>query len=194
MKQLALFCLALAGAILSAAQTGIGTTTPHASAALDVSSTNQGLLPPRMTWAQIQAIPAPAAGLMVYDVGAKSIRLFNGSSWILLAPMVTTLSSPSGAFSGTGKKGGDGDWVVVDCAMGADKSVYLCGDWAGGNIMTVGGITVAPPSLDAIVFWEVRFDGRAGLDKNSKWGRSDWQHIGHHGRSFRQCLHLRRIC
>ena len=31
------------------AQTGIGTTTPNASAKLDVSSTNKGFLPPRMT-------------------------------------------------------------------------------------------------------------------------------------------------
>lgn len=42
---------------------GIGTTTPNASAALDVTSTTKGLLIPRMTTAQRTAIASPAAGL-----------------------------------------------------------------------------------------------------------------------------------
>ena len=49
------------------AQTGIGTTTPHPSAALDVSSTNKGLLLPRLTQAQREAIGSPAPGLVVYQ-------------------------------------------------------------------------------------------------------------------------------
>jgi hypothetical protein len=49
------------------AQTGIGTTTPHASAKLDITSVDKGFLPPRMTSSQRDAIPSPAAGLMVYQ-------------------------------------------------------------------------------------------------------------------------------
>jgi hypothetical protein len=52
------------------AQTGIGTTTPHASAKLDVSSTNKGFLPPRVILASatdVSTIPSPAEGLFVYN-------------------------------------------------------------------------------------------------------------------------------
>ena len=44
------------------AQTGIGTTTPEQSAQLDVSSTDKGFLPPRMTASQRDNIGNPAQG------------------------------------------------------------------------------------------------------------------------------------
>ena len=49
------------------AQTGIGTTTPNASAKLEVAATDKGFLVPRMTAAQRTAIPSPANGLLVYQ-------------------------------------------------------------------------------------------------------------------------------
>ena len=55
---------------ISNAQTnnvGIGTTTPNASSILEMQSTTQGVLVPRMTTAQRTAIAAPANGLLVYD-------------------------------------------------------------------------------------------------------------------------------
>ncbi|WP_426095069.1 hypothetical protein [Flavobacterium sp. DSR2-3-3] len=65
------------------AQVGIGTITPNASSVLDVSSTTQGMLTPRMTTAQRVAIVSPADGLMVYDTDLKSFYHFNSSitSW-----------------------------------------------------------------------------------------------------------------
>lgn len=65
------------------AQVGIGTTTPTASSILDLTSTTQGLLTPRMTTAQRIAIVAPADGLMVYDTDLKSFYHFNSAltSW-----------------------------------------------------------------------------------------------------------------
>jgi hypothetical protein len=45
---------------------GIGTTTPAPTAALDISSTTKGFLPPRMTQAQIEVIESPANGLIVF--------------------------------------------------------------------------------------------------------------------------------
>ena len=65
------------------AQVGIGTTTPNASSILDLSSSTQGLLTPRMTTAQRITIVAPADGLMVYDTDLKSFFHFDTaiSSW-----------------------------------------------------------------------------------------------------------------
>jgi hypothetical protein len=64
--------LFLASTIYVQAQVGIGTTTPNASAALDVQSTTKGVLLPRMTAAQRIAIAAPADGLIVYQTDAIS--------------------------------------------------------------------------------------------------------------------------
>lgn len=65
------------------AQVGIGTITPNASSVLDVSSTTQGMLTPRMTTAQRVAIVSPADGLMVYDTDLKAFYHYNSSitSW-----------------------------------------------------------------------------------------------------------------
>ena len=68
------------------AQVGINTdgTDPDDSAILDVKSTDKGLLPPRMTESQMEAIANPTEGLMVFctDCVPKSIRVYNGSYWL----------------------------------------------------------------------------------------------------------------
>lgn len=46
---------------------GVGTSAPNNSAFLDLSSNSQGLLLPRMTQAEIIAIPGPANGLIVFN-------------------------------------------------------------------------------------------------------------------------------
>jgi hypothetical protein len=45
---------------------GIGTPAPHESAVLEVSSTDKGMLVPRMNFAAITGIASPAEGLLVY--------------------------------------------------------------------------------------------------------------------------------
>ena len=66
----------------SAGSTGIGTTTPNASAKLEVSSTTQGVLLPRMTTTQKNAISSPAEGLEVYDLTLHQKSYYNGTTWI----------------------------------------------------------------------------------------------------------------
>lgn len=65
------------------AQVGIGTNTPNASAALDVTSTNSGMLTPRMTEAQKLAIASPATGLLIYQTdNASGFWFYNGVAWM----------------------------------------------------------------------------------------------------------------
>lgn len=52
-----------------------------ASAVLDIRSTTQGFLPPRMTTTQKNAIASPAAGLVVYDSTTNKLCCYNGSTW-----------------------------------------------------------------------------------------------------------------
>jgi hypothetical protein len=60
----------------------IGTTSPNASALLDVSSTTKGFLPPRMTNAQMVAIATPATGLVVYDTTNNKLNVYDGTNWV----------------------------------------------------------------------------------------------------------------
>ncbi|MEI6680412.1 MAG: hypothetical protein WCL21_17515 [Mariniphaga sp.] len=64
---------------------GIGTTTPDASAIVEVNSSSKGFLPPRMTSAQRVAIASPVAGLLVYQTdGSLGLYHYNGSAWSIL--------------------------------------------------------------------------------------------------------------
>lgn len=69
---------------------GVGTTTPLASAKLDVTSTTQGFLPPRMTSTQRAAISSPAVGLVVYQTdGNEGLWIYtNTNGWKALAIVV----------------------------------------------------------------------------------------------------------
>lgn len=65
--------------VASGGNVGIGTATP--SAKLDVSSTTQGFLPPRMTTTQKNAISSPATGLVVYDTTLNKLCVYTGAGW-----------------------------------------------------------------------------------------------------------------
>src|SRR4051812_42196127 len=83
MKKLLIFLAMLSLAKISGAQNsiGIGTFNPNASAVLDISSSNKGLLIPRLGTSQRTAINSPAKGLMVYDTSSSSFWLYNGIAW-----------------------------------------------------------------------------------------------------------------
>jgi len=71
-----LLALWAATQLAAQAQVGIGTTTPDASAQLDVTSTTLGFLPPRMTQAQREAIEPATAGLLVYQTNGTTPGLY----------------------------------------------------------------------------------------------------------------------
>jgi hypothetical protein len=74
------------------AQTGIGTTTPNASAKLEVYATNKGFLPPRVTLTSATdatTIASPAEGLLVYNLGSSGLQAgyyyWNNANWATIA-------------------------------------------------------------------------------------------------------------
>ncbi len=67
------------------AQVGIGTNTPVTSAQLEVSSTTKGLLPPRMTTTQRDAITSPAAGLIIFNTTNNGLEIKTSLGWISLS-------------------------------------------------------------------------------------------------------------
>jgi hypothetical protein len=75
---------------------GIGTSSPDSSAALEIKSSSQGFLPPRMTYAQRNAIANPAPWLIVCctDCGyGGELQYFNGMQWLKFSTATASLPS-----------------------------------------------------------------------------------------------------
>lgn len=71
----------------STGSAGIGTTAPDASSILETKSTTQGMLVPRMTIAQRNAIKLPATGLLIYQTNnTPRFYYYNGTAWVAVAP------------------------------------------------------------------------------------------------------------
>jgi hypothetical protein len=139
------------------AQTGIGTTTPNASAKLDVFSTNKGFLPPRVSLIDIYdqtTIPSPATGLFVYckgDAGlASGYYFWNGNAWATIAT-----AGGSGSFAASYMRGsrtsnqtisvgGQVGFSNVDNSSGGDISLNTTNGKitlkAGNTYRLIGGV------------------------------------------------------
>jgi hypothetical protein len=99
MKKL-LFVLLSVYTLNSQAQIGINTNTPNSSAQLDITSTDKGLLVPRMTATQRNNIASPATGLLVYQTDGTAGFYYNcgtsaSPSWVMLQTTAGTIADGS---------------------------------------------------------------------------------------------------
>lgn len=86
------------------AQIGIGTSSPNAKAALEVYSTSKGLLPPRLTYSEKNAITSPPAGLLLWcsNCGANGeLQVYNGTEWVNMVGSTASNALPSLAITTT---------------------------------------------------------------------------------------------
>jgi hypothetical protein len=60
----------------------MGTASPNSSAKLDISSTTQGVLFPRMTTTQRDAISSPANGLVIYNSSTDKLQVRAAGAWV----------------------------------------------------------------------------------------------------------------
>ncbi|WP_396603172.1 hypothetical protein [Algibacter sp. R77976] len=81
----------------SFSQVGIGTTNPDASAILHIESTDKGLLIPKLTTAQINAIVNPAAGLMLFNTTTNTFEYNSGTT---VTPVWSKLNPDSSVYMG----------------------------------------------------------------------------------------------
>ncbi|RYZ47844.1 MAG: hypothetical protein EOP49_20180, partial [Sphingobacteriales bacterium] len=123
---------------------GMGTTAPNASAILDLTSTSRGLLTPRMTAAQRNAIAAPANGLLVYQTdGVRGFYYFD-ATWKAITP-----TPSSAAFANTSLSN-----LVHPTAVNADLLPGV------GNIRDLGSVPLSWRALylnDALYLNGLRF-------------------------------------
>ena len=101
-KALFIVVAALLLSSVSIAQVAINTdgSLPDNSAMLDVKSTNQGILLPRISASERDLIPSPATGLLLFNTTTNQIDFYNGSSWCQID--VAFVSSTIGALSSDG--------------------------------------------------------------------------------------------
>ncbi len=153
-KVLVSFCLLLFTAFSFAQNAGIGTNTPNASAALDITATNKGLLPPRVALAginDISTIATPATGLLVYNTASAGAApnnvvpgyyYYTGQAWLRLSHSANAPGDMQ-YWNGT-------QWVVLP-AGASGKTLTLCnGIPTWGPCVLVVLATVSTGSISGI--------------------------------------------
>ena len=117
---------------------GIGTTNPDQSALLDLSSTSKGLLVPRMSGTQRDAIVSPAIGLEIYDTDDNRFYFYTGSAWSTVST-ASLVGSTSGVSATVPSWAGvtNETWLGSSAGNGSastDETVFL-GLSAGGSAL-----------------------------------------------------------
>jgi hypothetical protein len=126
------FGLACLMSAILAQSVGIGTSTPDPSARLDVSDTQRGILIPRLTTEERDAITNPAHSLLIYNTTCNEYQYYiDGTGWVSILTNVTAGSSGTlTAFPATGisANGFTAHWSPVAGATSYEVRVYQdCG-------------------------------------------------------------------
>lgn len=96
--------------LLTAQSVGIGTTTPNSSAALHINSTTKGLLIPRMSTTERNAIATPAEGLLIYNLTTNELNQRQNGAWKIL------INNDSWTGGGSGQMFNIGDNIGINTA------------------------------------------------------------------------------
>ncbi|MFZ4549026.1 MAG: DUF1566 domain-containing protein [Bacteroidales bacterium] len=129
-------------------------SSPNSKAILDVSSTTKGFLPPRMTFAQRNAITDPPVGLMLYcsNCGPEGVlQIFNGTDWVSItgapsglpgAPTIgTALPGNTQAFVSFTAPVNTGGTITSYTATSSPGGFTGTLNQAGSGTITVNGLT-----------------------------------------------------
>jgi len=130
-------------ATLTHAQIGIGTITPNSTAELDVSSTTRGLLIPRLTKTERNAITSPANGLQIYQTtDSIGLTYFKVDHWVhaLGADEVTTATSTGGAIIPFASGGSVPITTVVGGVLNTSAAVGFGSSFAGITLLGSGNL------------------------------------------------------
>ena len=155
---------------------GVGTAAPSASAKLDVTSTTQGFLPPRMTTTQRNAIASPASGLVIFNTTTNCLEYYAGfwQSNCCPAPPIAPVATAATNVTGTSFSA---NWTAaaglpaattyfLDVATDVNFTTFVTGfnNLNVGNVLTFS-VTGLSPSTN--YFYRVRAGNACGSGGNS---------------------------
>ncbi len=114
--------------ITGTGKVGIGTASPAASASVEIASTDKGVLLPRMTQTQMNAIASPATGLLLFctDCAPVGFRFYNGTAWSEMMPVKQVALYNSSVYTNA-----NSNIVWGDTRYNAVSSSNMV--WSGGN-------------------------------------------------------------
>lgn len=139
-KKIILSALLIAASFTAFAQVGIGTTSPEG--ALDVVSTDSGVILPRV--ANAAAVTTPVDGMLIYDLSNNCLRVYQNSAWsVCFGGSTPSLVSPTGR-------------IWMDRNLGATQvatsstdaasygDLYQWGRTADGHQLRTSSVTAGP--------------------------------------------------
>jgi hypothetical protein len=118
----------------------IGTDASNASAVLDVNSNSKGVLMPKLTDSERDAILQPAEGLLIFNVTSKNFNVYKNGNWFEWQAS-NCVPQPT-----TSNAGSDQAGLTTSASLSANAPVHGTGSWSiisgtGGNIATANSPT-----------------------------------------------------
>lgn len=148
-KSILIGLLFLVASTFTQAQVGVGANNPNPSAQLEISSTSKGLLPPRMTITQRNAIISPATGLIIFNTTNNALNIYFSGAWYQLSNSVVLGSIASLV---TASPINNGSLVSGSAASGVSSVVSYTGgngeNYSGQSVPSTGvtGLTATLPA------------------------------------------------
>ena len=156
------------GSVNALAQIGIGTKTPAPSAALEVSSlaNNKGILIPRLTATQKDAIVSPAEGLLVYQTTTPiGFYYYSNTVWKLIIDQTDLDNKLASAKTYVDDK--IAATTIADADASTKGKIQLAGDLGGtAAAPTVPGLALKANTTDVttvLALKATKSDVTAGL-------------------------------
>jgi len=118
---------------------------------MDVTSTTKGFLPPRMTAAQLAAIPNPADGLVIFNTTTSTLSFCVGGEFRSMAPLTDTsfkTAAPTITLSGSVF---NATATGVSGTTPVDYQWYAADDASGTNAFPIAGATAVTYATDGVV-------------------------------------------
>jgi len=136
---------------------GDNQSPPHPTAGLEIEFTDKGLLPPRLTSAQRDAIQNPAPGLRIYNTDSGCENYYNGNVLAWMEVCGTCVPQPTASHAGADKLNVQGSSAV----LAANTPLIGSGTWSivQGN----GGEVAVPGNPNST------FNGVAGTSYTLRW-------------------------
>ncbi len=153
---------------------------PHESAVLELESTTRGLLPPRLTTAERNAIALPAVGLLVYNTDRYCLE-----TCVQTEPAVWQSQTPAGTITAYGGGTIPAGWLLcngaaINPANYPDLDAAIGTAWGNGTNDGDALTTLNLPDLRGLFLRGV--DGDKGYDEE-KDGRTELISGGNYGNS-----------